>query len=267
MHSQDSTCNPESIQTNGAFPYQLAPQKHGGAIRVWKMPEPGAKYVLGADASSGGIAGDPAAACVLETRSCDLVATIHTRRDPIPFGRMCAMLGWFYNTALLAIETHPSQHGISCVLAARDAGYPNLYRRWQLSTVHQKMTQELGWATTSKTKPLMVDAVRAALVDRCVIPDVRILHELRSARYQENDDLVFEQSNDDFFIAYAVALLVRRHAVQMGFTTPDGVEAVDERTLWWQHRKRVLKVGDQAPAVGAGGEDEPFDLTGLQDGC
>lgn len=231
-----------------------------GPLFIYAHPEPGAKYVIGADASSGAVAADFAVAMVLETKSCAIVARLTARRDPIPFGRLCAMLAWHYNGALLAFETHPSQHGVSACIAARDMGYPNLYRRYQLSTVHQKVTQELGWATTMKTKPLMVDAVRAALADKMDIPDRVLLHELMAARYKENDDLIFENSNDDHFTAFAIALLVRRHAVQTGFVTPDGVQAVDERTMWWQHRKRQLREPDDQDGTEEAGLE-------AQDGC
>lgn len=216
----------------------------GGPLKIWRHPQPTERYVLGADASSGGYAADRASCCVIETRSCALVAKLYCKRDPIPFGRMCAMLAWHYNTGLLAFETHPSQHGVSACIAARDMEYPNLYRRTQQSTVHLRITEELGWATTMKTKPLMIDAVRAAIADRVEIPDKGLVMEIAAARYKENDELFFEGVNDDSFTAYSIALLARRHAVQRGFVSPEDVKPLDATALWWKHREAELAAGD-----------------------
>lgn len=235
--------------------YLIAPERRGD-LYVYEKPDPSKRYVIASDASQGGQLGDWSAACVLETGSCDLVAVMHGKRDPQPWGRTCAALAWYYNSALLGFETHPSQHGLSACLAARDIGYPLLYRRAQLSTTHNRITEELGWASTVKTRPLMIDAVREAISARFKVPHAQLLAELVTARYGAADDLFFD-GHDDLFVSYGIALCIRRHAVIHGMGTKEPERAGDWTDRWWKHRKRALEQGDATV---------PDNLPGMYDG-
>lgn len=214
-----------------------------GLLRIWERPQKGKKYVFGVDTASGSVLGDFNTCYGIEVSSGDLVAAIRGRReDANQHGIRAAYLAWYYNTGLLAFETHPSQHGLAACLAAKEEGYPMLYRRAQVSTVTQGFTSELGWATTSKTKQLLISNVVQAVAQGFKIPDEILLNELTTARYGPDGEIEFEK-NDDCFIAYAIALQVRRHALSKGFVSEEEPAAVDFTKAWWKHRQQQWDTG------------------------
>jgi hypothetical protein len=220
-----------------------------GALEIWAHPQEHMRYVIGIDTAGGGPQGDWAAAAVCETRTRDLVALWHTKRDPTEWGRMCANLGYYYNRAMLAFETHPSPHGLSACLSARDSGYPTIFRRRQESTVSHKITEELGWASTARTRGLMVDRVRVALRENYALPSKEILQELRHGKYKEGGAIEFD-GHDDAYVAYAIAQIACDQAVQSGFLSGEGPEQYDWNREYWKRRNRELS-----------GEPEPMDET------
>jgi hypothetical protein len=218
-----------------------------GGLEIWQYPQPQQRFVIGVDTSSGGPQGDFAVAAVCETVTRALVALWRTKRDPTEWGRMCANLGWYYNTAMLAFETHPSQHGLSACNAARERGYPQLFRRRQEGTITKTITDELGWATTARTKGLMVDKVRVALKEGYSIPSDTLLRELKNGKYAESGLIKFE-GRDDAFVAYSIAQKVCDIAVQGGFVSEEGPEPWDWTKEHWKARKKAMEGGSSQGA-------------------
>jgi hypothetical protein len=189
---------------------------------------------------------DLAALAMVETGSRDLVACWLGRYDPTEWGRMCSRLGLYYNNAMLAFETHPSQHGLSACLAAREMGYANLYRRQQQGMVTLRITEELGWATTYKTKPLMVDRVRVALKENYRIPAADLLRSFLDFKRDEAGNVVSTGKNDDFFVAYAIAQIVADLVGVTGYVTKAPEKPLTWDEAWKRHRKERL---DRAEAT------------------
>lgn len=219
--------------------FKFADDRYGG-LEIWKHPDPAGAYVAGIDTSAGGSQSDFASLSMIETRSRSLVAAWNGLYDPQQWGMMCARLGWYYNGALLAFETHPSQHGLTAVLSARDFGYVNLYRRREMGMVTARLSEELGWATTVKTKPLLVDKVRVALSENWEIPSEPLLRQFLSAKRNKAGNLEFD-GHDDFFVSYAIAQVVTDDAVAGGFVSaaaPDQAQSWESR--WWEHRRKLL---------------------------
>jgi hypothetical protein len=175
---------------------------------------------------------------MIETRSRALVCAWNGRYDPTLWGQMCSRIGLYYNEALLAFETHPSQHGLSACLSAREQGYGNLYRRQQQGMVTMRITEELGFATTYKTKPLIIDRVRIALREQYEIPSEVLLRQLLEAKLDEAAQVVFD-GHDDFFISYGIAQLVCDVMGVQGFVTKAEEKPKDWTGQWWEHRKRT----------------------------
>lgn len=216
-----------------------------GALHLFARPEKGKRYVFGVDTASGAAGGDFNACVGLEVTSGDHVCTMHGRReDAAAWGQRCAYLAWYFNTALLSFETHPSQHGLAACLAAKDEGYPMLYRRAQVSTVTQGFTSELGWATTSKTKQLLISAAVQAIAAGFKIHDERLVTELLEGRYTSGGELEFE-NHDDLFIAWSIALQTRRHALSKGFVSDEEPAPVDFNKAWWKHRQEKWDLGSK----------------------
>ena len=236
MESQLSS--PSDLKlAEGAF--RFVPSRNGG-LEMWREPVEGELYVAGIDTSAGGAHSDLCSLSMVETRSRCLVAAWNGLYDPTMWGKMCARIGAYYNNAMLAFETHPSQHGLSACLAARDAGYGNIYRRQQQGMVTLRMTEELGWATTYKTKPLMIDRVRIALREKYEIPSEALLKQLLRAKLAaktgEAEQVEFE-GKDDFFTSYAIAQVVADIVGAQGYLTRGEEKPKSWHDQWWAHRK------------------------------
>lgn len=228
---------PDSVEER----LQLVPEPRG-ELRLWAFPERGLKYVIGIDTSGGGPQGDWACASIVETLTRALVGRWKGKYDPTDWGRMCARLGWYFNTALLAFETHPSQHGLSAALAARDYGYPLLYRRLQETSATHQMTNELGWATTTRTRGLMVDYARVALKEGYDVPDIELLQELTKGKYGEDGKIKWE-GHDDYYVSWAIALRVADLMVERGFVSAKEPDPQNWTEEWWRRRKEQLELG------------------------
>ncbi|MBX6362207.1 MAG: hypothetical protein IRZ03_19320, partial [Acidobacterium ailaaui] len=96
-----------------------------GYLEVWRYPEGGREYFIGADVAKGLVTGDYSAATVYDDQR-NLVALWHGHIDPDLFAEELYKLGTWYNDALIAIEEN--NHGLTVLNKLKDR-YWNLYRR------------------------------------------------------------------------------------------------------------------------------------------
>ena len=90
------------------------------------------------------------------------MAVFRAQVHPDYFAEILVALGYFYNTAKLIIESN--NHGIlTCTRVGKDYAYPNFYTEVVYDKLSDKETIKLGFHTNAKTKPLIVDQLRAAL--------------------------------------------------------------------------------------------------------
>lgn len=226
-----------------------------GALSIWKQPESGRKYVLGADCAGGKSGSDYAACVVVDAEDCAVVARWRERENAEPWGRKCASLAWHFNEAVLAFETYPSAHGVSACHAAMALAYPNIYRHIKNATFPRKATEDLGWRTDSITKPQMLDRITRALADDCDIPDEQLLLELRDQSRGDKPGELVSSGHDDMVIAYSIALCVRDYCWQRGelriepkkpTTFEEMYEAQEERRMKAEERRFARRRGVRA---------------------
>jgi len=127
-----------------------------GPLRVWKEPEPGHEYVIGADVAEGLATGDYSVAEVVDTQTMETVARWRGHRDPDKFGEVLGALGTYYNYALIGVEVN--NHGLTTIQKLRDTFYTNLFKRDKgYDEDFEEPTSNLGWKTDVKTKRLAID--------------------------------------------------------------------------------------------------------------
>lgn len=168
----------EVVVTGDKNPRPYFRDSDRGYLTVYKMPQPGMHYVIGADAAMGkkdeldmneadavgdadiedeDLENDYCAAVVLD-QNAEQVAEYRCRIiDPYSFADILAALGYFYNEAVIMPETTPG---------ANAAGFGVMYRlkeiytnigRWEVvDKVTNKTTQFLGWEINAKTKSVIV---------------------------------------------------------------------------------------------------------------
>lgn len=185
---------------------QIVWEEDGGSLAVWKMPEPGAMYVIGADVAFGLEHGDYSCAHVLDVRTGLVVAEWWGKADPDLFGsHVLANLGHFYNRALLGVENN--NHGLTTVTALQRVKYPNLFRqRGKLNVRKVRKTDTFGWNTNRTSKPLMINGLAAAIRDG----DIRIASEGAIAELRtyvrDGDGKTHGSPHDDRVMSLAVTV-------------------------------------------------------------
>lgn len=213
-----------------------------GNLTIFEHPEKGAQYTVGVDTSSGLRAskdnGDPSAAEVLEMRTCRQVAEMHGFMEPVQWGYAVSRLAGFYNLAPLAIETHPSQHGLAAFVAAERYGYPKLYMQRKLDSRLGIMTERRGWVRNPASTFALHDRIREALKDGVLIRSARLLDELGAIRYEEAK--FRSDGHDDCIIAYGIALHLRDQAFRLGLVKPEEKGPMDVADHYWEGQAKAL---------------------------
>ncbi len=223
-----------------------------GDLSIFEMPLPDTQYAVGVDTSSGLRSskdrGDPSAAEVIEMKSGRQVAEMHGFRDPTQWGYASARLAGFYNMAPLAIETHPSQHGLTAFLAAERYAYPKLYVQTRLDRAGA-LVEKRGWVMHQQSKWAMMDRIRAALQEGIIIRSTRLLDELGAVHY-ENQKFVSDE-HDDCIVAYGIALMLRDQAYRKGEIRMAKSEPMDLDAAYWKRQSSPVQDRDRFAAIAA----------------
>ncbi len=190
-------------------------QQPGEHLRVFKMPEPGRVYVIGADTGSGVVInreGDFSSADVLDVITGEQVAHLHLLAEPASYAQDLLFLGMWYNNALIAVEA--DGHGLAVLNWLRDNGYYNLYQRRVYDKINNQWVGKLGWATTKRTKKFIIDNLRADFYNgTVVINNKETLQEMSTfVRLSDKSDEIGAVSgaHDDRAMSLAISNQVRR---------------------------------------------------------
>lgn len=134
---------------------------HRGELFAFRPHVPGEQYVIGADVAMGVRGGDYSCAQVLDSKKRQ-VAIWRGHVHPDYFAKILYKLGEYYNEAHICVENN--SHGIlTCTRLGKDMAYGNFYTEVQHDKVTDRETVKLGFSTTSKTKPLIIDKLRASM--------------------------------------------------------------------------------------------------------
>lgn len=150
-----------------------------GCIRIYREPEPGVPYVIGADtAGSDGKDKDSDffAAHVLDNRTGAQVAVLHGRLGEREFTEQLFALGKTYNNALIGIETNYSTYPNELIQLM---GYRRLYVQQHTDDFTKKIITKYGWDTNRVTRPLIIDGLKdVAKHSMELIGDIPTLQEM-----------------------------------------------------------------------------------------
>jgi hypothetical protein len=118
-----------------------------------------------------------------------------------------------YNEALIIVENN--SHGIlTCTRLGKDFAYPNFYTEIQVDKITEKETVKLGFTTSSKTKPLVIDQLRASMRENELELNCKTtIREMLSYIVTETGAMEAEQGcHDDTVMSLALANWVHEGA-------------------------------------------------------
>lgn len=184
-----------------------------GALRVWDDPVPGKRYAIGADVAEGLAHGDYSCAQVLTVPDGVQVAEWHGHVDPDRFGDVLVSLGKRYNRAFVGVERN--NHGLTTLTNMLHAGYANMYVQHDIEhRSGQKQMKKMGWLTTRKSKPKIIDQLASELRDGDHgIADKNLIDEMKRYQIGENGSYNAQDGyHDDRVMARAIAGEMVTHA-------------------------------------------------------
>jgi hypothetical protein len=176
-----------------------------GELHVFKELRPDGVYTIGADVGMGVRNGDWSVAQILDENK-EQVAKWRGQIHPDYFATVLYRLGHHYNMAFIAVESN--NHGLlTCHLLAKELGYPNFYQEVQHDKVTDKETVKLGFSTNVKTKPMIIDELRAAMRESEIkVNDKETLGEMMTFVVTESGKMEAEEGkHDDCVMALAIA--------------------------------------------------------------
>ena len=178
-------------------------EQDGGALKIWQLPVFGATYTIGADVAEGLARGDFSSAHVIDAKTGLVVAHWHGHIDPDKFGEILYGLGYFYNSALIGVESN--NHGLTTLTSLYKANYPNIYRQRRLNQRNAEASDTLGWRTTSLSKPLAVDELNANIRDGVL--EIRCENTIAELKTFVRDDngSTHGSPHDDCVMSLAIA--------------------------------------------------------------
>jgi hypothetical protein len=199
-------------KTGQALPLRTLREDARGELKVYRKVDAKEHYVIGADVGMGirgGVKGrkdgDPSVAQVLDSKMRQ-VAVWRGIVHPDVFAKILVTLGYHYNSATIACERN--NHGLVTCVALRNMNYPFLYTDTVEGTLeYDRDTINLGFFTSEKTKPLIIDKLRE--LDRegeIQINDTTTLQEMQTFVVTEAGKMEAEGgTHDDCVMALAIA--------------------------------------------------------------
>jgi hypothetical protein len=182
-------------------------QRQNGTLLVWLPPVPGRRYVVAVDTAGGGAGGDYSVAQVVEIGSGLQCAELRVKMPVLELAAQVALLHREYGLAWVVVERN--NHG-SGVLA-------HLLSMMDERRVYKQGGQG-GWLTSSTSRPGMLAALGALLVEKPeLFASERLLRECRSfVRLANGRSGAQSGAHDDCVMAMAIAQAVRVELVRKG---------------------------------------------------
>lgn len=195
---------PRSAKTLGLVGETFSDDRRG-ELKQFQEIDPADTYYIGADVAMGVRGGDYSVAQVLNSKK-QQVAVWRGHVHPDYFATVLQALGYLYNTARITVESN--NHGIlTCTRLGKDMAYPNFWTEVTYDKLDDKDTVNLGFRMSLKTKPLVIDQLRASLRDEELkLNDRTTIEELMTYVVTDSGAMEAESGcHDDCVVALALA--------------------------------------------------------------
>ena len=180
-----------------------------GRLIIFKHPESGRPYVMGADVAEGVSKGDYSVCQVIDNITGEQVAKWRGHIDPDLLADEEKALAEYYNGALIANEVN--NHGLTTVKALEKQGYNFQYKREVIDEITLEKQHKHGFRTDSVTRPVVVDGLRTIVRERSdLVNDEETIREMLTFVFNdENKPEAQAGCHDDCVLAMAIAYKAR----------------------------------------------------------
>jgi len=194
-----------------------------GELFVYKKLELGEQYFIGADVG-GGVKGDYSVAQILDSKRQQIAIWRSHTVQPDAYAQVLYSLGEMYNMAMIAVENN--NHGILPVhLLAKEMYYPYIYQEVQHDKITDAETVRLGFTTTVKSKPMIIDRLRGSFRTKQIdLSDITTLQEMQTFVITESGKMEADADcHDDCVMSLAIA----------NYLVEDNAEPIENKDEWY----------------------------------
>jgi len=210
-----------SLELKGSKPYDSFKK-----TVIFKPRQKNKRYIIGADVATGRVISenntDYSAAFVLDLETGETVCRYMARISEEYYAQDLADIGEMYNNALIAVERN--SYGGAVILSLEvSCRYMNLYKHREWYKRERKVVEVLGFPTTVKTRPLLLNRAKA-LVEKSpeLIHDEELLKQcLVFVNNEKGKPEAVQGSHDDLVMALGIANYCR--LVVLGYIDPVGI--------------------------------------------
>ena len=177
-----------------------------GCIKLIKKPEEYKPYALGGDTAGEG--SDSFTGIVTDNTNGKIVAVLKHEQDETFYTRQIYCLGWYYNKALIGLETNFSTYPTK--MLAEEYEYPNLYVRDKEDDYTGKIVKAYGFRTDRITRPLILAELQRIFEEEIEkITDIDILKEaLTFIKNEKGRAEAQEGCHDDLIMGTAITYYI-----------------------------------------------------------
>jgi hypothetical protein len=208
LASGDSVFELAAIEARWATMTPPVELRYNGELEIWLPPLTGKKYLVAVDPAGGGSEGDYSAAEVLDLETGLQCAEFAGHMGGLELARLVTALAREYNRAWLVVERNNHGSGVLALIETV-CGYDRVYRQGG----------QMGWLTTSMSRPAALGRLDAGLVEQpeC-FQSRKLLAECRSfVRLQDGKTGARPGTHDDRVMAMAVGLGARAELLRSSY--------------------------------------------------
>jgi len=209
LASGDSIFDLASIEARLKEAPEPVERRRNGELEVWLPALAGKRYIVAVDPAGGGSEGDYSAAQVLDLETGLQCAEFAGHMGGLELAWLVTKLAAEYNQAWLVVERNNHGSGI-LALAESVCKYARIY------TQGRRQGGQLGWLTTSLSRPAALGRLDAALVEQSErFQSKRLLGECRSfVRLPDGRSGARAGTHDDRVMAMAIGLAARAEMLE-----------------------------------------------------
>jgi hypothetical protein len=215
----------QKYEDNKDMVYDAKELRYGGALQIFKNPEPTCDYIISADVARGD-AQDFSAAHVLDIETLEQVAEYQGQPTTKEFGDILVSLATEYNDGLLIVERENIGHAVLQQIVDRE--YKNTFYSTadlKIIEVHRHRSNRYnaeekksipGFSTTTSTRPLLISKLESYFREEFVkIHSQRTINELKTFIWHNGKAQAAQNYNDDIVMSLAIGLWVRDTALRL----------------------------------------------------